>query len=368
MPAPERPDRTTRPGPAGRTRPVEGAAATPAAGTRGRADRHIVFLAFPGVRQLDITGPLEVFATARALGAPYRWTVCSPDGADVLTPSGRLAVDTPADPSALEAYGPVDTVVVPGSADLPSGPPPDGLLPALHALTTDAPRPPRRVASVCTGAFALAAAGLLDHRRATTHWRHAAALARRHPLVRVEPDAIHVRDGHLLTSAGVTAGIDLALAMLEADTGPDLAREVARDLVVFMQRPGGQSQFSTALRTPPPRHDLLRGVVDAVTADPAADHSATALAARAGLSVRHLTRLFHDQLGTTPAAYVEAARIEAAQALLASGDTVTGAARRSGFGSDESMRRAFARRLGVTPSAYRTRFRTTTGSPTGEEA
>ncbi|MCF2527241.1 GlxA family transcriptional regulator [Yinghuangia soli] len=321
--------------------------------------RHIVFLAFPGVRQLDITGPLEVFATARDLGAAYSWTVCSPDGADVATPSGRLAVDAPADPTVLHARGPVDTIIVPGSADLPEGPDPDGLLPALHALTSAAATPPRRVAAVCTGAFALASAGLLDHRRATTHWRHAATLARRHPLIEVEPDAIHVRDGHLLTSAGVTAGIDLALAMVEADAGADLAREVARDLVVFMQRPGGQSQFSSALRTAPPHHDLLRGVVDAIAADPAEDHRAPALAARAGLSVRHLTRLFHDQLGTTPAGYVEAARVAAAQGLLASGATVTGAAQRSGFGSDESLRRAFARRLGVTPSAYRARFRTT---------
>ncbi|MFD0364275.1 GlxA family transcriptional regulator [Nocardia sp. GCM10030253] len=312
--------------------------------------RHIVFLAYDGVRQLDITGPLEVFATARDLGAAYRWSVCSADGADVTTATGRLAVD-----GRIDTAVPVDTVVVPGSADLPRDRIPGSLLTSVAEL---APRV-RRVASVCTGAFALAEAGLLDGRRATTHWRHAAALDRRYPAVRVEPDAIHVRDGHLLTSAGVTAGIDLALAMVEEDAGAALAREVARDLVVFMQRPGGQSQFSASLRVPPVRHDPLRAVVDGIAADASADHSVPALAARSGLSVRHLTRLFHDQLGATPAVYVESVRVEAAQALLAEGATVTDAASRSGFGSDESLRRAFGRRLGITPSAYRARFRTT---------
>ncbi|MEU8137130.1 GlxA family transcriptional regulator [Streptodolium elevatio] len=323
--------------------------------------RHIVFLAFDGVRQLDVTGPLEVFATARELGAPYRWTVCSADGADVTTASGRLAVDSRADAVLL---GPIDTVVVPGSAELATGPAPRALAAPLAELAPAA----GRVASVCTGAFALAEAGLLDGRRATTHWRHAAALAGRFPRVRVEPDAIHVRDGRVLTSAGVTAGIDLALALVEADAGAALARDVARDLVVFMQRPGGQSQFSAALRGPAPRHDALRAVLDAVSADPAGDHSVPAMAARSGLSVRHLTRLFRDRLGESPAGYVEAVRVEAAQALLADGEAVTAAALRSGFGGDESMRRAFGRRLGVTPSAYRARFRTTATGATAETA
>ena len=204
----------------------------------------------------------------------------------------------------------------------------------------------------------VAAAGLLDGRRATTHWRHAGLLARLYPRVAVEADSIYVRDRGVLTSAGVSAGIDLALAMVEEDCGADLAREVARDLVVFLQRPGGQSQFSVAARTPRPRHDPLREVLDAVAADPAADHSLPVMAARAGVSVRHLTRLFHEQVGETPGAYVEALRVEAAQAALDAGESVTGAAARAGFGSDESLRRAFLRRLGVTPSAYRSRFRT----------
>ncbi|MYS87832.1 helix-turn-helix domain-containing protein [Embleya scabrispora] len=185
-------------------------------------------------------------------------------------------------------------------------------------------------------------------------------LARRHPSVSVEPDAIFVRDGTVYTSAGVTAGIDLALALVEADEGADLAREVARDLVVFLRRPGGQSQFSVPSRARAAADDPLRPVLDAVAADPAADHSLPALARLGGFSPRHLTRLFHERVGSTPAVYVEAIRIEAAQSLLAAGATVTAAATQSGLGTDESLRRAFLRRLGTTPSTYRARFRTTT--------
>ncbi|REE95451.1 GlxA family transcriptional regulator [Thermomonospora umbrina] len=310
----------------------------------------IVIVAYDGVRLMDVTAPLEVFSTASRLGGSYRLTLCSPGGGAVTTSAGtRLLTD-----AALADVRAAHTVVVPGSPDLPVRPVP-GLVEGVTALADVS----RRVASVCTGAFALAEAGLLDGRRATTHWRHAEALARRHPAVAVEPDAIYVRDGRLMTSAGVTAGIDLALAMVEQDEGPGLAREVARDLVVFLQRPGGQSQFSVASRTPRPRHDVLRAVLDGIAADPAADHSLPAMAGRAGVSVRHLTRLFRDGVDTTPAAHVEALRVEAAQALLESGETVTGAARRSGLGSDESLRRAFLRHLGVTPSAYRARFRST---------
>ncbi|WP_446039951.1 GlxA family transcriptional regulator [Streptomyces sp. SID1121] len=320
-------------------------------GRRRRAPRAVVVFVYDGVRLMDVAAPLEVFATAAGLGGSYALTVCSADGAPVITSTGtRLHADA----AVAEIGDGVHTVIVPGSDDLPHHPPPDGLLDAVTFLAGRS----ARVASVCTGAFALAAAGLLDGRRATTHWRHAAVLARRRPAVTVDPDAIFVRDGHTYTSAGVTAGIDLALALVEDDEGADLAREVARDLVVFLRRPGGQSQFSVAARTPSPRHDVLRGLLDAVAGDPAADHSLAALARRGGLSARHLTRLFNEQVGSTPAAYVESVRLEAAQALLEAGETVTGAARRSGLGSDESLRRVFLRHLGVTPSAYRARFRT----------
>ncbi|WP_102926743.1 GlxA family transcriptional regulator [Streptomyces noursei] len=323
-----------------------------ASGRRGPAPRRIVMLAFEGARLLDVTGPLEVFSAAARLGGRYEIHICSPDGRSVTTASGtRLAVDA----AVPDTAGPVDTVLVPGAEELTEGRFPPGLLDSVRALAGRS----RRVASVCAGAFALAGAGLLDGRRATTHWRHTAALAARHPTLTVDPDALYVRDGDLFTSAGVSAGIDLALALVEADEGPDLAREVARDLVVFMQRPGGQSQFSVPARTPRPRHDALRALLDAIAADPAADHSNTALAARAGLSPRHLTRLFRAHLGTTPAGYVEVVRLEAAQTFLANGETVTVTARRTGVGSDESLRRLFLRRLGVTPSAYRSRFHTT---------
>jgi transcriptional regulator GlxA family with amidase domain len=276
----------------------------------------------------------------------------------VITSSGTtLGAD-----KAVSEAGRTHTLVVPGSEDLVHRPPPAGLLDAVSGLAARS----TRIASVCAGAFALAAAGLLDGRQATTHWRHAATLADRFPAVTVDPDAIFVRDGHTYTSAGVTAGIDLALHLVEDDEGVALAREVARDMVVFLQRPGGQSQFSVAARTPRPQHDVLRGLLGEVAADPAADHSMSALARRGGLSPRHLTRLFQEQIGSTPATYVESVRLEAAQALLEAGETVTGAARRSGLGSDESLRRVFLRHLGVTPSTYRARFRTTSPAALSE--
>ncbi|MEV0175809.1 DJ-1/PfpI family protein [Streptomyces sp. NPDC050803] len=313
--------------------------------------RTIAVLGYEGVRLMDVAAPLEVFGTAAGFGAGYTVVVCSRDGGPVTTSTGtRLHADV-----SVEALGePPHTLVVPGSDDLALRTTPPELVDAVTALARGA----ARVTSVCTGAFALAAAGLLDGVRATTHWRHAAALALRHPRVAVEPDSIFVADGRTYTSAGVTAGIDLALALVEQDEGADLAREVARDLVVFLRRPGGQSQFSVAARTPSPRHDLLRELLREVVADPAADHSLPSLARRAHITPRHLTRLFNEQVGDTPARYVESVRVEAAQALLEAGETVTGAARRSGLGSDESLRRAFLRHLGVTPSEYRARFRT----------
>ncbi|WP_395360824.1 GlxA family transcriptional regulator [Streptomyces sp. YH02] len=308
----------------------------------------VVVAAFDGVRLLDVSAPLEVFSTA---GAGYEVRVVSPDGRDVRTSCGlRIGVD-----GAADAVRTADTLVVPGAVDV-------GRCVAVAPVVAGLAARSRRVASVCTGAFALGAAGLLAGLRVTTHWEHAAELARRHPDVEVTPDAIHVRDGGVWTSAGVTAGIDLCLALVEEDRGPGAARAVARDLVVFLQRPGGQSQFSAASRTPPTGHPVVRPLLDAVVADPAADHSAAVLARRAGVSVRHLARLFREQTGAPPGAYVERVRVEAARMLLEGGASVTGAAARSGLGSDESLRRAFARHFGVTPSAYLARFRTTVGA------
>ncbi|MFJ5925898.1 GlxA family transcriptional regulator [Kitasatospora sp. NPDC092948] len=313
--------------------------------------RRVAFLVFDGVTMLDVTGPGEVFHQAGRLGHRYELLPVSPGGGAVTTSAGLvLAATAPA-----AAAGPLDTLLVAGGDLLAEAPVPAEILSTAEELASRA----ERVAAVCTGAFVLAALGMLDGRRATTHWRHAATLARRHPRVRVEPDALHLRDGRYLTSAGITAGIDLALALVEHDHGPEPARAIARELVVFMQRPGGQSQFSAALTGPPARHPALRALTDAVAADPAGPHTLPAMAAATALSSRHLTRLFRTELGTTPARWVERARLDHARHLLLTGHTVTSAARRSGLGSDETLRRAFARHLGTTPTEYRQRFATT---------
>ncbi|MEU6125371.1 GlxA family transcriptional regulator [Streptomyces sp. NPDC047123] len=317
--------------------------------------QRVAFLVFDGVTLLDVSGPGEVFHQAGRLGARYELRLVSPGGGDVTTSSGLVLGGA----TAVADAGPFDTVVVAGADRLATHPLEDDLLAAARTLAGRA----ARVASVCSGAFVLAALGLLDGRRATTHWRHAATLARRHPRVHVEPDALHLRDGRYVTSAGISAGIDLALGLVEDDHGADLAREVARELVVFMQRPGGQSQFSTAVATPAPRGDVLRPVLDAVSADPAGDHGLPAMAASAAVSTRHLTRLFRTELNTTPARWVERVRLDHAQRLLLAGHDVTSAARLCGLGSDETLRRAFARHLGTTPSEYRRRFGTTHGGP-----
>jgi transcriptional regulator GlxA family with amidase domain len=315
----------------------------------------VTVFVFPGVRLLDVTGPIEVFASANDFGGRYRLRMVSEDGADVITSAGvRLSPGLSVD----DVREPCDVLMIPGGPEWETLIKDDALLDVVRHLNEKA----RCTASVCTGAFLLAAAGLLDGRRAATHWRNSRQLALRFPAVQVEPDAIFVRDGQMMTSAGVSAGIDLSLALVEEHYGARVARAVAKDMVVFMQRPGGQSQFSVRSRAPHTRQEMLRRVLDAVVEDPAADHTLSAMARRAGVSARHVTRLFRDEVGTTPARYVEQVRMEAAQAMLETGDDpMAVVARRTGFGSPESLRRAFARRLGVTPSAFRAGFRTTGG-------
>jgi transcriptional regulator GlxA family with amidase domain len=309
----------------------------------------VTALVFDGMKLLDLAGPWEVFAEAGKFGTPYRLEVRSVDGRDVTSSTGlRVPVDGPAD-----AATDVGTALIVGGDLLPVTP----MAPGLTAAAARLSRRAARTASICTGAFVLAAAGLLDGRRATTHWRHAGLLAAAYPRVEVTPDAIFVRDGDILTSAGVSAGIDLALAMVESDQGEDVARAVAQSLVVFLQRPGDQSQFSPSLALPRPRTTTLRDVTDAVVADPAGEHSVAALAARAHVSARHLSRLFRDELGVSPAKYVESVRVDAAIRLLHAGHSVTAAAGRSGIGSPETLRRMFVTRLGVSPRTYRQRFR-----------
>ena len=214
-----------------------------------------------------------------------------------------------------------------------------------------------RVVSLCMGAFALGEAGLLDGRRCTTHWLGVPALARRFPTAQVDEDALYTEDGRIFTSAGATAGIDLALHLIRRDGGPKLALAVARALVVFAQRPGGQSQFATGLRLQPSTDERLRGLVAGIQRDPGADHRVQALAERVGMSPRHFARVFREQTGETPAAFVARARVEAAQRALAQSDVPLAAlASDLGFGTEETLRRTFHRVAGVAPSAWRARF------------
>lgn len=214
------------------------------------------------------------------------------------------------------------------------------------------------MASVCTGAFVLAQAGLLDGRRATTHWRHAALLGRAFPAVEVLPDAIYVADGDVFTSAGVSAGLDLTLALVETDHGPRLARTIARELVLYLQRPGGRSQYSAPLRAPIPQQPALKAAVKAIVSDPAANHTADSLAARAGVTARHLRRRFATDLGTSPSRCIERMRLDRARTLLDEGHNVSETARLSGFGSAETFRRVFTGEYGVPPSRHQRQFRT----------
>lgn len=305
-------------------------------------------LVFDGMKLLDFAGPAEVFAEANHTGGDYRISMVSTDGRDVRTSMG---LTIPVDVSA-SAAGRFDTVLVAGGEVFPAGPVSDTLASAAFDMSQHS----TRTGSICTGAFVLAAAGLLEGKRATTHWQHARELALRYPGTHVEPDAIFVKDGTTYSSAGVTAGIDLALALLQEDEGVDLARTVARSLVVYLQRDGGQAQFSDVLVEQVPRASLLRTVIDVVNADPAAEYTTTRLAEIARVSTRHLSRLFHDELRMTPGKYVELIRLDRAKKLLDDGLSVTEAAETSGFGNPEALRRAFVSHLSIPPSKYRARF------------
>jgi len=319
------------------------------------ATRRVVIIAFPGVTLLDISGPAQVFAELQAIdlpGAGYALSYLSTSGGLVATDVGMM-VDTA--PISSVRPNQVDTLVIPGG-------------PGIWALRQDAvlmkwisevlPRS-RRVASVCLGAFALAWTGVLDGKRAATHWRYCPRLADGFPKIRVEPNAIFVQDGQVWTSAGVSAGIDLALAMIEEDFGHTTALDIARRLVVFLKRPGGQSQFSTVLAA---QASDVEGRFSALHAwiieNIAGDLKVETLAEKAGMSLRTFARTYTSRTGMTPASGVEALRVETARLLLESSDIrgVVEVARRAGFGDDERMRRAFIRHLGISPSEYRSRF------------
>ncbi|UGT41818.1 DJ-1/PfpI family protein [Nocardia yamanashiensis] len=300
---------------------------------------------------LDFVGPAEVFMEANQAVQDYEVVLLSADGREVQTSIGaRVAVA-----GAAADAGRFDTVVIPGS-ELPAA---VFVTPAVLEAARHLSAHTRRLVSICSGTAVLAELGLLDGRRVTTHWKYAPELARRFPAVTVDPDAIFVRDGNLYSSAGVAAGVDLALALVEEDHGADVARRAAQLLVVYMQRAGGQSQFSASLTGPTPRSPLVRRVVDLICADPAFPHTVQTLAAHAQVSVRHLTRLFRTELERSPAEYVAFIRFGVARDLLHAGCSVTEAAMTAGFGSSEALRRAFIARLGVSPRKYQQRFRTT---------
>ncbi len=322
-------------------------------------ERHVVIVAFPGVQSLDVAGPYEVFAGAGQAAAAvsraggYRVTLASAGGRTVRCESGLGLATEPLPPASDR----IDTLLLPGGQGVEQA----RRHRRLVSWVRDAAPRARRVATVCSGALLGAEAGLLTGRTVTTHWARAEQLAREYPDLRVDPEPLYLRDGKYWTSAGVTAGIDLSLALVEEDLGPAVAQTIARWLVMFLHRPGGQTQFASPVWLPRAERSAVRAAQASVDADPGADHRLDSLAAAAHMSVRHFARVFRAEVGETPGRYVEGVRTEAARHLLEeTNETLDVVARRSGLGSAESLRRVFHRRLGVTPDAYRRRFRLAT--------
>jgi len=326
--------------------------------------KRIAVLAYPDANSLDVVGPLQVFASAgrymrRYMAADDPGPRISYETEVLGLASGPVRMSAGFDVVAARGIdavsGGLDTLLVAGGdgeAEMVRDPR------VLAWLGRMGPRV-RRIGSICTGAFIVAAAGLLDGRRATTHWRQCGRLAAEYPAVEVEPDALHVRDGSVYTSAGVTAGMDLALALVEEDCGRRIALATAREIVAFLKRPGGQSQFSAYLEAQDAGSLPLGGLLDWILDNLTADLSVEALAERAAMSPRTFARVFVRETGTTPGKFVERARVDAARrALEESADPLAVISERCGFGHMETMRRVFQRRLNVAPQEYRRRFPT----------
>jgi transcriptional regulator GlxA family with amidase domain len=316
--------------------------------------RRVVAVAFPDMQMLDVTGPLEVFSMATRLlgtaGDGYRIQIVASGGGTVQASSGIALVAASLD----KGRGAIDTLLVAGGMGTPAAMRDAALVRWIARAATRS----RRITSVCSGAFLLAEAGLLEGRRATTHWEVCERLARRYPDVDVDPDPIFVRDGSVATSAGVTSGMDLALALVEEDHGPALALEVARQLVLFMKRPGSQSQFSGHLTAQLADRRPLRELQGWLADHLDADLSVAALAERANMSSRTFARAFRHEVGSTPGDYVERLRVDAARHWLETTDrAIADIARTCGFGTTETMYRAFNRSVRVSPAEYRRRFR-----------
>jgi transcriptional regulator GlxA family with amidase domain len=306
---------------------------------------------------LDLTGPHEVFDAANRVaddlgrsGPRYRQRILAPTGTDVTSESGlRIGCDpltaAPAD---------IGTLVLPGGDGVHEAATDETLL----CFAGEAGRRADRLATVCTGAFLAAAAGLLDGCRVATHWARAARLQRCHPTLDVDAESLHHRDGRVWSSAGVTAGMDLALAMVEHDHDAEVAQITARWLVLHLRRPGGQSQFAAPVWSRPSALPPVRQAMERIESSPGEVHTVAELATVVGLSPRHFSRLFTAEVGESPARFVDRVRVEAARRELETSDVgLTSVARQCGFGSTETMRRAFHRRLGVAPDDYRRRFR-----------
>jgi len=322
--------------------------------------RQVAMLAFEGTQLLDIAGPLQCFASANEIAkdgrdVPYRLVVASRRGGVMRTSSGLPLVTV----SIASLRGtPIDTLIVPGGPGVHEAVKEPRLVAWIRGRAANT----RRIASVCTGAFLLARTGLLAGRRATTHWKSCTRLQQNHPEIEVDPNPIFIRDERICTSAGVTAGIDLSLALIEEDLGRALALQVARHLVVFLKRPGGQSQFSAPLQAQaaaadgnvPNQFAPLHGWIAAHVAD---DLRVERLAEQAGMSPRTFARVYAAKMGTTPARTVEKIRIEAVRRALEDTEMpIKQIAAVCGFGPEERLRRAFARQVGTTPAEYRRRF------------
>lgn len=314
--------------------------------------RRVIVLAVDGAQSLDVLGPIEAFHYAN-LQAPgtYQFELVGPGDTGFITATSGVTIGVGPLPSPPPRH---DTLVIAGGEG------------ARHATGDEelaewirqASRRARRTVSICTGAYLLAAAGLLDGRKATTHWNYCDALARQFPEVKLDPEPVFVRDGDIWSSAGVTAGMDLTLALIEDDLGPEIALAVARMLVVFLKRPGGQAQFSGALSVQQATRPALRDLQAWIAAHLDEDLSVGNLAARAGFSERSFARAFRHEVGLTPAVYVETLRVERARTLLEDGaSSLEAVAQAAGFSSTEVLRRAFHRHVGVSPAEYRGRFR-----------
>ena len=317
--------------------------------------KRIGFLVYPGMQALDLAGPMDAFAAAVMEDGSARAARCYDMvtiglDANVVAAESGLQIKPQ---FTLRTAPRLDTLVIPGGAGMRD----PKLAAKVAAWIGSRARKLRRIAAICTGVYGLAPTGLLDGRRVTTHWQYAQDLAQRFPALKVDSNPLFVKDGAFYTSAGITAGIDLSLALIEEDFGPSVALSVARELVVYLKRPGGQAQYSEPLQFQTQSADRMADIASWIVANLQKDLSVEALAARARLCPRQFTRRFKQAFGTTPAVFIESARIDEARHRLADyHGTLERVASSVGFRSDDVFRRTFERRLGITPSAYRTRF------------